>query len=256
MEQVSFKVSLSTEKDPKSQIRRFEVPQDCSTSYIYLKEKLRSIFPQELENSGFKITWQDQEGDIVTIDTDEELFIAMNEIKGPVFKFDIVPLKVRNYSYCNNTNFWSFVYINLAHLLSVFRFFCISVVFFNWNSQPMFTIFKPLSQSELCSSFWQTWLLDSVNIDWEFQKEKTAEVRRGRSAENRWGGLLLSKVPEPKLVVSIDFFLFLCSEIEENFWPSTFKTCHFKASGDIPTNYGSGTLDNNTHKRPKVGRHA
>jgi len=98
MEQVSFKVSLSTEKDPKSQIRRFEVPQDCSTSYIYLKEKLRSIFPQELENSGFKITWQDQEGDIVTVDTDEELFIAMNEIEGPVFKFDIVPLKVRYYS--------------------------------------------------------------------------------------------------------------------------------------------------------------
>jgi len=98
MEQVSFKVSLSTEKDPKPQIRRFEVPQDCSTSYIYLKEKLRSIFPQELENSGFKITWQDQEGDIVTVDTDEELFIAMNEIKGPVFKFDIVSLKVR---YCS-----------------------------------------------------------------------------------------------------------------------------------------------------------
>ena len=34
---------------------------------------------------------------------------------------------------------------------------------------------------------------------------------------------------------SIDFFLILCSEIEEKFNASTFKTCHFKASGDITT---------------------
>ena len=65
MEQVSFKVSL-TEKDQestKSQVRRFEVPQDCSTSYIYLKEKLRSLFGQELGHSGINITWQDQDND-------------------------------------------------------------------------------------------------------------------------------------------------------------------------------------------------
>ena len=42
---------------------------------------------------------------------------------------------------------------------------------------------------------------------------------------------------------SIDFFLFLFSEIEENFGPSTFKTCRFKASGDISTNFGLGTID-------------
>jgi len=96
MEQVSFKVSL-TEKDQessKSQVRRFEVPQDCSTSYIYLKEKLRSLFGQELEKSGFNITWKDQDDDIVTVDSDEELLIAMHEMKGPVYKFSIMPSKV------------------------------------------------------------------------------------------------------------------------------------------------------------------
>jgi len=43
----------------------------------------------------------------------------------------------------------------------------------------------------------------------------------------------------------IDFFLFFCSEIKENFQLSIFKTCHSKASGDITTNFASGTLDIN-----------
>ena len=97
MEQVSFKVTL-TEKDQassKSQVRRFEVPQDCSTSYIYLKEKLRSLFGQEIGNSGIKITWKDQDDDIVTIESDEELIIAMHEMKGPIYKFCIESLKVK-----------------------------------------------------------------------------------------------------------------------------------------------------------------
>ena len=54
---------------------------------------------------------------------------------------------------------------------------------------------------------------------------------------------------------SIDFFLFLCSEIEERINASTLKTCHFKASREITTIFGSGTFGNNTNKWPKVGRH-
>jgi len=95
MEQVSFKVTFTEklQESSKSQVRRFEVPQDCSTSYIYLKEKLRSLFGQELGNSGIKITWKDQDDDIVTVESDEELFIAMHEMKGPIYKFCIEPLK-------------------------------------------------------------------------------------------------------------------------------------------------------------------
>ena len=47
---------------------------------------------------------------------------------------------------------------------------------------------------------------------------------------------------------SIDFFLFLFSEIEEKINASTLKACHFKASEDITTNFGSGTLYNNINK--------
>ena len=52
---------------------------------------------------------------------------------------------------------------------------------------------------------------------------------------------------------SIDFFLFLFSEIEEKINASNLKTCHFKASGDITINFGSWTLDNDINKWPKVG---
>ena len=89
MEKVSFKVSF-TKQDQISQVRRFEVPQDCSTSYLYLKEKLRSIFSDELgTSSGLNITWQDHDEDIVSMDSDEELIIAMHELKGPVYKFNV-----------------------------------------------------------------------------------------------------------------------------------------------------------------------
>jgi len=89
MEKVSFKVSF-TKEDQICQVRRFEVPQDCSTSYLYLKEKLRSIFSDELgASSGFMITWKDHDEDIVFVESDEELIIAMQELKGPVYKFNV-----------------------------------------------------------------------------------------------------------------------------------------------------------------------
>ena len=54
---------------------------------------------------------------------------------------------------------------------------------------------------------------------------------------------------------SIDFFLFLCSEIEEKINAPNLKTCQSKASGYITTNFGSRTLDNHINKWPKVGKH-
>ena len=81
--------------------------------------------------------------------------------------------------------------------------------------------------------------------------------------------MLLPRVLDPKMVVisllalkwqvfkveALIFFLFLCSEIEEKTSASTLKTCHFKASRDITTIFGSATLGNNINKWLKVGRH-
>ena len=89
-EQVSFKVALRSEDPSKSQVRRFVVPQDCSTSLVYLKEKLRSIFGSTLSN--FRLSWRDEDQDDVIIETDEELIIALQEMKGPLYKLDLVNL--------------------------------------------------------------------------------------------------------------------------------------------------------------------
>merc|ERR1719367_2452262 len=90
-DQVSYKVTLlfKEENHEKNEVRRFVVPQDCSTSMVYLKEKLRSLFGKQLEN-GMKITWRDEDGDDVSIESDEELVIALHEMKGPLYKLSVM----------------------------------------------------------------------------------------------------------------------------------------------------------------------
>lgn len=91
--QVSFKVSLFSDDSAKIEVRRVVVPQDVSTSLVYIKEKLRSLFGLQ---SNFKLSWMDQDGDEVTVDSDEELIIAMQEMKGPVYKLNIKSSMVAN----------------------------------------------------------------------------------------------------------------------------------------------------------------
>merc|ERR1719264_2509573 len=82
---VSFKVYL---KDPEGEeTRRFVVDKDkeVSTSLIYIKEKLVSVFPVLAEKL-FSVSWTDEDGDAITIDTDEELILALTELAGPVYK--------------------------------------------------------------------------------------------------------------------------------------------------------------------------
>merc|ERR1711936_914044 len=83
---VSFKVYL---KDPSQgeelEVRRFVVDKEVSTSLVYIKEKLVSIFPI-LADKIFSVSWTDEDGDAITIDTDEELILALTELPGPVYK--------------------------------------------------------------------------------------------------------------------------------------------------------------------------
>merc|ERR1711892_1037254 len=82
---VSFKVVLKDEENTETELRRFVVDKDVSSSFPYLQEKLCLVFPQ-LKQKIFSITWSDEDGDIVTIATDEELIIALTEMRGPVYK--------------------------------------------------------------------------------------------------------------------------------------------------------------------------
>jgi len=83
-ENVSFKVVLKEDNE----LRRFVVDKDVSTSYSYLQEKLCLVFPQ-LKQKIFSISWTDEDGDMVTIATDEELIIALTEMPGPVYKLTV-----------------------------------------------------------------------------------------------------------------------------------------------------------------------
>merc|ERR1712047_68202 len=79
---VSFKVYL---KDPSQgeelEVRRFVVEKEVSTSLVYIKEKLVSIFPV-LADKIFSVSWTDEDGDSITIDTDEELILALTSSPG------------------------------------------------------------------------------------------------------------------------------------------------------------------------------
>jgi len=85
---VSFKVFLKDQENGgENEVRRFVVDKDVSTNFSYLQEKLCVVFPQ-LKQKIFSVSWTDEDGDMVTIATDEELIIALTEMHGPVYKLD------------------------------------------------------------------------------------------------------------------------------------------------------------------------
>ncbi|XP_046490937.1 sequestosome-1 [Neodiprion pinetum] len=80
-ETVSFKVFLSKEEDPidaKPEVRRFGIDKDVVTNFLYLNEKLQSVFAA-LRSRRFTISWKDADGDNVIVSSDEELRIALSE---------------------------------------------------------------------------------------------------------------------------------------------------------------------------------
>jgi len=86
---VSFKVVLKDQNNGEdNEVRRFVVDKNVSTSFAYLEGKLNSVFPQ-LSRAVFSISWTDEDGDLVTIDTDEELIIALTEMCGPLYKLNV-----------------------------------------------------------------------------------------------------------------------------------------------------------------------
>ena len=93
-------------------------------------------------------------------------------------------------------------------------------------------------------------------------------IQEGQSRLPTFGHLfiLLPRVTDPKLVVisllalkwqvfKVEALIFSSFYLVEKTNASTLKTCHFKVSRDITTNFGSVTLGNNINNWPKVSRH-
>ena len=84
---VSYKVSLTT-ANQEPDVRRFMVDKEVTTSFAHLQEKLFTLFP-DLKRSDFTIRWTDADSDEVTVTCDDDLIVAITEMKGPIYKFSI-----------------------------------------------------------------------------------------------------------------------------------------------------------------------
>ena len=87
--QVSYKVTI-LRRDPECdwefdkifEVRRFALPKDGSTSLIYLKERIRALFVNQIKNGEIlKIYWKDKDGDFIRVMSDQDLLIGLNENK-------------------------------------------------------------------------------------------------------------------------------------------------------------------------------
>ncbi|XP_011252418.1 sequestosome-1 isoform X2 [Camponotus floridanus] len=77
----SYKAYLMEEgkRFPPLETRRFGIDADVAMNFVYLREKLQSIF-QNLRGKNFTVTWKDEEDEYITISTNEELEIALHEM--------------------------------------------------------------------------------------------------------------------------------------------------------------------------------
>ncbi|XP_071440623.1 sequestosome-1-like isoform X3 [Hetaerina americana] len=91
----SFKVTLHRECSDEIEVRRFVLPKSASSSYSILQDKLHVVF-HSIKNQPFEVTWQDDEGDRIMISSDEELMIAMREMRDDVYRLRVTTGKQRN----------------------------------------------------------------------------------------------------------------------------------------------------------------
>ena len=84
-----FKAYLNPAKDDGDEVRRFVVDQDVSTSFAHLQDKISTTFPCISNTQLFTVKWTDNDGDKITISSDEELTIALTEMTGPLYKIQI-----------------------------------------------------------------------------------------------------------------------------------------------------------------------
>ena len=84
----------------KIEVRRFVVSKDRITSLVYIKEKIRTLFVNQIENGvNLKIHWRDKDGNFIRVRSDEELLISQKYVQflSALFKI-LVNLPVTWYS--------------------------------------------------------------------------------------------------------------------------------------------------------------
>ncbi|KAK6643527.1 hypothetical protein RUM43_005037 [Polyplax serrata] len=85
---VPFKLFLKSSNSENTEVRRIHILEYLSTSFANLCEEIITLFPI-LKNTSYSITWKDDEGDEITISSDNELTIALTEMKTDIKKLYI-----------------------------------------------------------------------------------------------------------------------------------------------------------------------
>uniref|UniRef100_A0A1E1W8Z5 ZZ-type domain-containing protein n=1 Tax=Pectinophora gossypiella TaxID=13191 RepID=A0A1E1W8Z5_PECGO len=87
-DQVPFKVFTYWSENAKPEVRRFGVDKSLVTSFVYLNAKLQEIYPN-LKNKSYTVTWKDDEGDDVTVSSDDEIMTALTAMSGDLIKLHV-----------------------------------------------------------------------------------------------------------------------------------------------------------------------
>merc|ERR1719186_1713538 len=83
---------MGAEGGSKPKIERFKIDRKVRHSVMFLKEKLYRTY-DNLQGKQIKITWRDEDGDHVIINSNESLSIALNEQEGPIYKIYVEVLQ-------------------------------------------------------------------------------------------------------------------------------------------------------------------
>ena len=111
-----FKVQVHREGEEDSleekRNRRVEVEGSNEVLYARLKEALMKAL--KLAENAFRICYKDEENDVVDIESNDELLIALKVLKGPIFKIFIQIKKSENSGKC--TTIFQVLYLYLKNI--------------------------------------------------------------------------------------------------------------------------------------------
>jgi len=87
---ISYKVYLKYSESPNDvEVRRFAIDKEDKPKLTNLLAKLLVVFPR-LQNEDFTINWHDNANNLVTINSDDDLSMALAIMVGPLFKLCIL----------------------------------------------------------------------------------------------------------------------------------------------------------------------
>ncbi|XP_068626952.1 protein ref(2)P-like [Battus philenor] len=87
-DKVQFKAYTYWKDEAKPEVRRFGIEKSVVTSFCYLDAKLQEVYPG-LKNKKYTVSWKDEEGDDVSISSDEEVIIALSSMTENLMKLNV-----------------------------------------------------------------------------------------------------------------------------------------------------------------------